>query len=99
MEEVPVVEANSSKRFSFIRFEIEVMNKGNVSLAFNSTNGITAWIAGKPAKLTDQNLSADLTPGIHSITLAIDRGAFKEGNLNVQLVEGSGAQTRLVMGR
>jgi len=99
MEEVPVVEANSSKRFSFIRFEIEVMNKGNVSLAFNSTNGITAWIAGKPAKLTGQNLTADLTPGIHSITLAIDRGAFKEGNLNVQLVEGTGAQTRLVMGR
>jgi len=100
LDELPVVEAGAGKRYSFIRFEIEVMNKGNVSLAFNTTNGVTAWVAGKPVKLTGTGLAAELAPGIHSVTLAVDRGTFKERNLNIQLVEGNGAaQTRLVMGR
>ncbi|TDE12157.1 dehydrogenase [Dyadobacter psychrotolerans] len=100
LNELPVVEASAGKRYSFIRFEIEVMNKGIVNLGFNTTTGITAWVGGKPVKLSGSGLTADLSPGIQSITLAVDRGTFKEGNLHIQLVEGDGgAQTRLVMGR
>jgi hypothetical protein len=72
-------------------------------LSLNSTSGVSAWVGGKPLKLTDRGIAAELPQGVHSITLALDRGAFKEESLKVQLIEaesGAGAaQTRLVMGR
>lgn len=101
MEELPVVQASAVKRYSFARFEIEVLTKGNVNLAFNSTAGISAWVGGKPLKLTDSGAVAELPQGIQTVTLAIDRTLFKDSALNIQLVEGESgaAQTRLVMGR
>jgi hypothetical protein len=86
-----------------VKFEIEVVSKGNVNLALNSAAGITAWVGGKLLKLTERGIAADLPQGVHSITLALDRGAFNQEALKVQLIEaesGTGAaQTRLVMGR
>lgn len=101
LAELPVIELNPGKRYSFIRFEIEVVTKGNVNLSLNTTTGLSAWINGKPGKLTEHNLVADLAQGIHTITLAVDRDAFKNPALNIQLLDGEngGAQTRLVMGK
>ncbi|GAB3030554.1 PVC-type heme-binding CxxCH protein [Spirosoma pulveris] len=100
VEELPVV-TNGSKPYSIVRFDLEVVSKGNVNLALNNTAGITAWVDQKPGKLTDRGLLTDLTQGMHTITLAIDRSVYKEGPLRVQLVdaENAPAQTRLVMGR
>lgn len=101
INELPVIEAGAGKKYSFIKFEIEVLTKGNVNLAFNSTAGITAWIGVKPLKLSDRGAVADLPQGIQVITLAVDRSVFKDGALNVQLLdaESGAAQTRLVMGK
>jgi putative heme-binding domain-containing protein len=101
LDELPVVEAASSKRYSFVRFDLEVVSKGNVNLMFGSTAGVTAWIGSKPVKLTAQGIVADLPQGIHTVTLAIDRAVLSNGSLNIKLqdAERSPAQTRLVMGR
>ena len=101
LDELPIVEAAANKKYTFVKFEIEVVSKGNVNLAFNSTSGITAWVGGKILKLNERGVIADFPQGIHSITLALDRSLFKEASLNVQLLdaESSAAQTRLVMGR
>jgi putative heme-binding domain-containing protein len=101
IDELPVIEANATKKYSVVRFEIEVLTKGNVNLAFNATAGITAWVGSKPLKLSEQGIFTDLPQGIQSITLAIDRSIFKDGALNVQLqdAENNAAQTRLVMGK
>ena len=101
MDELPVVNAGASKKYSFIRFEIEVLTKGNVNLGFNSTAGISAWAGGKPIKVADKGIIADLPQGIQVITLAVDRSVFKDSALSVQLLDGEsgGAQTRLVMGK
>ena len=101
LDELPVIEAGAGKKYTFVKFDIEVVSKGNVSLAFNSTAGLTAWVGGKPLKLTDLGAGADLPQGIHSITIAMDRGIVKERALKVQLLDGESgsAQTRLVMGR
>jgi putative heme-binding domain-containing protein len=101
LDELPVVEINANKKYTFVKFDIEVVSKGNVNLAFNSTAGITAWVGGKPLKLTERGVAADLAPGIHTFTLALDRSLFKDNALNVQLAENEtgAAQTRLVMGR
>ncbi|SEI37247.1 putative membrane-bound dehydrogenase domain-containing protein [Dyadobacter koreensis] len=101
LNEIPVIELNGGKKFSFIRFEIEVVTKGIVSLSFNNATGIQAWVDGKAGKLGDKSLTADLSQGIHAVTLSLDRNLVKQSNLKIQLLdaEGGGAQTRLVMGK
>ncbi|GAB2551672.1 L-sorbosone dehydrogenase [Spirosoma aerophilum] len=99
IDELPVIVA--SKPYSIVRFDIEVVSKGNVSLGLNKTDGLTAWVDQKPVKLTGSALLADLPQGIHTFTLAIDRTLYKDGPLSIQLLDtdNSPAQTRLVMGR
>jgi putative heme-binding domain-containing protein len=101
VEELPVAELGAGKRFSFVRFEIEVLTKGSVNLGIPSTTGITAWDGQKPLKLSEKGIAAELSQGVHTITLAVDRSAYKGSSLGVQLIEGEGttAQTRLRMGR
>ncbi|GAB3270591.1 L-sorbosone dehydrogenase [Larkinella harenae] len=101
LDELPVVDAGAGKRYSVVRFDIEVVSKGNVNLALGYPNGVTAWIDQKPVKLTDQGIVTELGQGVHSITLALDRNVQKEGSLNIQLQDATTApaQTRLVMGR
>lgn len=101
VNDLPVIEAGSGKKYSFAKFEIEVLTKGNVNLAFSATAGVTAWIGGKPLKITDRGAVADLPQGIQVITLAVDRNVFKNETLSIQLMdtENGAAQTRLVMGK
>ena len=101
MDELPIVEVQSGKRYSIVRFEIEVLTPGKVGLLPNATTGLSAWAGSKPIALTDEGLVADLPKGIHTILLGIDRKLFKEESVRVELREGKGssAQTRLRMGR
>ncbi|WP_245776552.1 PVC-type heme-binding CxxCH protein [Spirosoma endophyticum] len=101
LDELPIIDANADKRYSFVRFEIEVVSKGNVNLVINSTAGLSAWAGTKLLKLTDRGVVADFSPGVHAITVAIDRTLRKDGPLSIQLLdaESSPAQTRLVIGR
>ncbi|QMU31490.1 c-type cytochrome [Adhaeribacter radiodurans] len=101
IEELPVIKGKSNQQYSFVKFGVEVLSKGNVDLAINSTTGITAWVDQKPIKLADQGVVVDLPQGVHHITLAIDRGVRQKGPLSVHLqdAKNSPAQTRLVMGQ
>ncbi len=101
LDELPIIDLSPAKRYSFVRFEIEVVSKGTVNLTLSTTNGITAWVGTKPLKLTSNGLFSDLPPGIHTITLALDRTVLKDGTIHSQLQDAvnSSAQTRLVMGR
>ncbi|WP_186738671.1 PVC-type heme-binding CxxCH protein [Spirosoma utsteinense] len=101
IEELPLIVANGNKSYSAIRFDLEVVSKGTVNLSLNKTDGITAWVDQKPVRLIDGAMLADLMPGIHTVTLAIDRTLRKSGPMRIQLLDGAGAtaQTRLVMGR
>lgn len=101
VDELPILEAGAGKKYSFVKFDIEVVSKGNVTLDFNTTAGLMAWVGGKPLKLTEYGVTAELPQGIHSFTLALDRTIVKENALKIKLVdtESGSAQTRLVMGR
>lgn len=98
ISELPLLETGIDKRYSFARFQVEVLTPGQVSFSFNDPSGITAWADGKPLPLSSNQAGATLSQGLHHITLAVDRNARKQGPLQVQLMEG-GAQTRLIMGR
>ncbi len=101
IDELPVIVASANKSYSVVRFDIEVVSKGNVSLSLNTTAGLTAWVDQKPVKLTSNGLVVDLPQGIHTFTVAIDRTQHKDDPLSIQLqdAESAPAQTRLVMGR
>ena len=99
VEEMPVLEVSPNKRYSIVRFELEVLTPGQVNLALSSTNGVIAWADQKPIKLTDQGAAAELTKGVHTIMLVLDRGVFGDKDVSVYLPDGSSAQTRLRMGR
>ncbi|WP_138480678.1 PVC-type heme-binding CxxCH protein [Dyadobacter bucti] len=102
--ELPIDELSEmesgAKQFSVVRFEIEVLTKGNVTLALNTPSGVTAYAGGKPLKITDGSITTALPQGIQPITLMIDRKVVKDGGLKVELKDAEGgAQTRLRMGR
>lgn len=101
VDELPIVEVSPGKRYSFVRFDMEVVSKGNVDLGFNSTAGVTAWAGQKPLKMNAKGIVIDLPQGMQTITLAIDRSQFKDGQLAIQLQDAqqSPAQIRLTMGR
>lgn len=100
-QELPAIDVSAGKRISLVRFDIEVISKGNVALVMNSTAGVSAWAGQKPLKLTDRGVTDAFLPGIHTITLAIDRSVHKDESLSIQLAdaESAPAQTRLVIGR
>ncbi len=101
LSELPVIEAGQGKKYSVARFDVEVLSKGNVKLAMNSVAGLSLWVGSKPVKLDGNDLVTDLMPGIHKITVAIDRAVFKEQEFSAVLQDAdvSPAQTRLVMGK
>ncbi|MBN8824913.1 MULTISPECIES: PVC-type heme-binding CxxCH protein [unclassified Spirosoma] len=101
INELPTVEVGPGKRYSFVRFDLEVVSKGNVDLGFTSTAGVTGWVGSKPLKMSTQGTLIDLPQGVQTITLAIDRTQFTAAQLGIQLQEApqSPAQVRLVMGR
>ncbi len=101
VDELPILEPTPARRLSIVRFDIEVLTPGKVNLDLNSTAGLSAWAGQKSVKLTDQGIMAELGKGVHTITLVVDRTAFKEKMLSVTLQDGQEgtAQTRLRMGR
>lgn len=98
ISELPVVETGGDKRYSFVKFQIEVLAAGEVAFNFDDANGVTGWADAKEVAIRDGKLATSLAQGVHQITLAIDRSLRQEGSLLVRLVDG-GAQTRLVMGK
>ncbi len=96
--ELPVIETAGNKRYSFVKFRIEVLTPGDVTFGFDDANGITSWADEKAIPIENGKLTTSLAQGPHQITLAVDRDLRTEGALLVSLMDG-GAQTRLVMGK
>ena len=101
IEELPVVEVGSDKRYSFVRFEVEALSEGNVNISMNSEAGVKAWAGDKPLELMNGSFTVGLPMGINQIQLAIDRSILEKGELRIELKEAdsSPAQVRLVMGQ
>ena len=100
IEELPTIET-AGKKYSVVKFEIEVLTKGNVSLGLNGVTGVTAWVDQKPLKLSAQGTVTELPKGLHQFTMAVDASQFKQDALRIELKEGEAgaAQTRLVLGQ
>jgi putative heme-binding domain-containing protein len=100
LEDLTGVTSLNNKQYNVVRFDIEVLTKGNVSLGLNTSDGIIAYTDSKSLKIADGNITTDLPQGIHRVTLLIDKNTVKEKALKVELKDtAGGAQTRLKMGK
>ncbi|GGC40184.1 L-sorbosone dehydrogenase [Parapedobacter defluvii] len=99
ISDLPIVETGEDKRYSFVKFEVEVLTPGDIAFGFNDANGVTGWADEKALSIENSKLTTSLAQGTHQITLAIDRNLRKEGPLQVHLTDDGSAQTRLVMGK
>lgn len=98
-DELAEMQNAAGKPFSIVRFEIEALTKGPVTFGLSNANGVVAYQGNKPLKISDGNITANLSQGIQPITLLLDRNVVK-GGLKVELKDADGgAQTRLKMGR
>ncbi len=84
---------------SFVRCEVEAASAGNVQLAFNSVEGLSLWLDGKPTALRPQT-TVNLAPGRHTLTLAINREE-RQTPLRLELTDaaGSTAQANFTAGK
>lgn len=98
VEELPVIKLDDERKFSFVTFELEVLSEGNVSLLFNSAEGIRVWANQQSLSLREDEIMVDLSDGVYKLTLAIDRKIRKEKMLRIKLQDSKQepAQARLV---
>src|SRR5690606_491781 len=99
IDELTIVEAGGDKRYSFVKFQVEILTPGDVIFRFDDANGITAWAETNVLAIQERTLTASFTQGVHQVILAVDRDARKDGSSRVQLTDDGGAQARLVMGK
>jgi putative heme-binding domain-containing protein len=100
LDAVPVIKyRGDAGPVSFARCQLDVTTGGKVKLLLNYTAGLTVWLDGTPVELGDQ-LLLDLSTGVHTLTMALDRDKRKEP-LRVELddVAGSAARVRIVGGK
>jgi len=99
LEELPVHELESEEKYSFVKFEVEVLEAGNVNLSFNLKSDILVWVDQKSGNLTGDGILVDLPRGIHRFTLAINRQVHNQGSLRIKLQEArqSPAKSTLIM--
>ena len=82
----------------YLRGDVNVTAAGPVEFRLGSTDGLSAWIDGKPVE--GASVALDLEPGVHTLTLRVDTAARKAPlKVEVAKPEGSSAEFTVVGGR
>jgi putative heme-binding domain-containing protein len=84
---------------TFLRAQLELSTPGKVTLALDDAAGVQAWVDGKPQSLAKNELTLDLPPGLHNVTLAVDREARQSVQLSLVDSKDSTAKVQLVGGK
>ena len=77
INELPVVavrnrSAAGTRGVGFVRTVLNVETAGQITLGLNDTAGLQIWLGTQPIDVTEQ-ISIELTPGQHRITVAINQ--------------------------
>jgi putative heme-binding domain-containing protein len=81
------------------RTQLDVSTGGPVALSFNGVEGLTLWVDGTRTELSPET-RLDLRPGLHTLTLAVDRDRRREGlRVTLEDVAGSPARAQAVLGK
>ncbi|HEX4793851.1 MAG TPA: PVC-type heme-binding CxxCH protein [Humisphaera sp.] len=90
----------AGRQIGYGRCELEVTTPGKIRLILGSAAGVTMWIDGKPVQ-SKNDLTVDMTGGIHALTFAVDFAKRGREGLRLELADapGSAGQAKPVMGR
>jgi putative heme-binding domain-containing protein len=92
-----------SKSLALARTQLQVTTPGPVKLSFNTAEGLRFWIDGRsvePARDSSNSLILDLTPGLHTLGVAVDLTHRREGiRCLLDDVPGSPARAQVVLGK
>ena len=93
--ELPLAELPEAAGYSMAYFEVDIETPGPVVLVVEppggKAEGVTAWVDGRPAPLTEGRIEFAGEAGRRRITLAVDRALHGEGALRVALSGGESA--------
>ncbi|MGE3818193.1 MAG: PVC-type heme-binding CxxCH protein [Isosphaeraceae bacterium] len=83
----------------FARFQLDVTTPGPVQLSLNDPSGLTIWVDGTTVE-PSKAITLDLTPGLHTVTLAVGLNERLEGlAVSLEDAPGSPARARVVLGK
>jgi putative heme-binding domain-containing protein len=104
LEDVPTTRVRRelemlTQTLAVARCQLEVTTPGKVKLLFNGAEGLSLWVDGAPLD-ANRELVVDLKPGLHTLTVGLEREKRREG-VRVEVVDapGSAAQVRVVGGK
>lgn len=84
---------------SVVRCQLDVTTAGKVRLRLHSATGLTVGLDGVPVE-AKEHMEFDLSAGLHTLTIAVDRDKRKEGlRCELEDVPGSPARVRIVGGK
>ena len=84
---------------SIARGQVDVSTGGPIRLVFNGVEGLTLWVDGARLEVHDETI-VTLEPGVHTLTLAVDRGKRREGlRITLDDAAGSAARAQMVLGK
>lgn len=104
LRELPVVErVKTAPPVVLAQTQARVSTGGKVSFRVSPAEGLTFWLDGQriePQPAASDHLLADLKPGVHTLTLALEPNG-RDGGLRVTLedVAGSPARAQVVLGK
>ena len=76
-------------RLGFVRCQVETSAAGKVKVRLNATAGLTLWVDGVPAQLTEETV-LHLKAGLHTFTFGFDPGR-RRGGLRCQVEDAAGS--------
>jgi putative heme-binding domain-containing protein len=82
-----------------LRFRLEATTGGPARLRLNAAEGLRLWLDGQPLAAAE-SVPVGLTPGRHTVTVAVDRAARREPlRCELEEVPGSPARAAVVGGK
>ena len=85
--------------FGFVRCQVEASTAGKTKLLLNAPSAVQSWLDGEPIAAKD-DITLDLKPGLHTLTLAVNLGQRREGlRCEWEDEPGSSARLRIVGGK
>jgi putative heme-binding domain-containing protein len=89
LDDLPKINGQVGAIFSFAQFDVEAPASGKVRLRVEDSTALEIWVDGKQVGMGPE-IALELTPGGHTITLAIDRHR-RQSPLRIEIASALGA--------
>jgi putative heme-binding domain-containing protein len=106
LDAIPMSPAATNQFFDLppvgvVRGQVDVSTGGAIKPSFNGVEGLSLWVDGTRVPALEQDgARLTLEPGLHTVTVAIDRAKRSSGvRMTLEEVPGSPARAQVVLGK